>query len=159
MLSAAGVAAVAGMAFYRWSRRPRDPEDAERRRRARVNQIGRIAEGRVLEVMQMPADPVEVRGLARVSHRPALDTVVPDRRTLVICYSYSISGVSYETAQDITSLSERAALGRLVAGQPASVKYDPVNPSNSIVVADDWSGVHSTGCRSSFFSFTKNNQS
>ena len=30
---------------------------------------------------------------------------------------------------------------RLVAGQPASVKYDPSNPSDSILVADDWSGL------------------
>ena len=60
----------------------------------------------------------------------------------MICYSYSISGVSYETAQDVTGLEERAALGRVAAGQPASVKYDPSNPSNSILVSDDWSGLH-----------------
>jgi hypothetical protein len=30
----------------------------------------------------------------------------------------------------------------LAVGQPASVKYNPSNPSDSIVVADDWSGVH-----------------
>jgi hypothetical protein len=28
-----------------------------------------------------------------------------------------------------------------VAGQPASVKYDTSNPSDSIIVADDWSGL------------------
>jgi hypothetical protein len=140
VLPAAGLAVVAGTALYRWARRPRDPEDAERRRRARINQIGRIAEGRVLDIMEMPAVPEEIHGLARLA-RPRPDAASADRRKLV-CYSYSISGVSYETAQDITSLSERAALDRLVAGQPASVKYDPVNPSNSIVVADDWSGVH-----------------
>jgi hypothetical protein len=140
ILPAAGLAVVAGTALYRWARRPRDPEDAERRRRARINQIGRIAEGRVLDIMEMPAVPEEIHGLARLA-RPRQDAASADRRKLV-CYSYSISGVSYETAQDITSLSERTALDRLVAGQPASVKYDPVNPSNSIVVADDWSGVH-----------------
>ena len=30
---------------------------------------------------------------------------------------------------------------RLVTGQPASIKYDPANPSDSIIVADDWSGL------------------
>ena len=69
------------------------------------------------------------------------DFVPADHRKLV-CYTYSISGVSYETAQDITGLAQRAGLERLAAGQPASVKYDPVNPSNSILVADDWLGVH-----------------
>ena len=141
LIPAAGLAVYAGAALFRWVRRPRDPEDAERRRRARISQIGRIAEGRLLDVMEVSPAQEDVRGIARlIRSRP--DGTPADLRKLV-CYSYSISGVSYETAQDITSLSESAAeLGRWVAGQPASVKYDPVNPSNSIVVADDWSGVH-----------------
>jgi hypothetical protein len=140
-LAAATVVALGAAAFSRWAHRPSDPDDAERSRRARINQIGRIAEGRVLEVMEMAAPPPEIRGLAGLGRAKPAPAASPDRRKLV-CYSYSISGVSYETAQDITSLAERALLDRLVAGQPASVKYDPVNPSNSIVVADDWSGVH-----------------
>jgi len=60
----------------------------------------------------------------------------------LVCYTYSISGVTYETAQDVTGLEERIHLERVVAGQLASVKYDPSNPSNSILVADDWSGLH-----------------
>jgi hypothetical protein len=141
LIPAAGLAVYAGATLLRWVRRPRDPEDAERRRRARINQIGRIAEGRVLDIMEVAPTQEDVRGLARLT-RPRQDGAPADLRKLV-CYSYSISGVSYETAQDITSLSESAAaLDRLVAGQPASVKYDPVNPSNSIVVADNWSGVH-----------------
>jgi len=31
---------------------------------------------------------------------------------------------------------------RAAVGQTASVKYDPSNPSNSILLADDWSGLH-----------------
>ena len=60
----------------------------------------------------------------------------------MVCYSYSISGVTYETAQDVTGLEARVESHKLVPGQPASVKYDPSNPSNSIIVADDWSGLH-----------------
>ena len=56
-------------------------------------------------------------------------------------YSYSISGVTYHTAQDITGLEGQIRLERLVAGQPASVKYDAANPTDSILVADDWSGL------------------
>jgi hypothetical protein len=59
----------------------------------------------------------------------------------MVCYSYSISGVSYETAQDVTGLQERASLDRLIAGQPASIKFDPSNPSDSILIAEDWSGI------------------
>jgi len=52
-----------------------------------------------------------------------------------------ISGVTYETAQDITGLEQHVHFQRLAAGQPASVKYDPSNPTNSILIADDWSGL------------------
>ena len=62
----------------------------------------------------------------------------------LVRYSYSIAGVTYETAQDVTGLEERLCLERIASGQPASVKYDPSNPSNSILVADDWSGLHLT---------------
>ena len=60
----------------------------------------------------------------------------------LLLYTYSISGVTYETAQDITGLEEQLHFDRVAAGQTASVKYDPANPSNSILLADDWSGLH-----------------
>jgi hypothetical protein len=70
--------------------------------------------------------------------RPVQNGGVPK----LLYYSYSISGVTYETAQDITGLEERVHLSRIASGQTASVKYDPANPSNSILLADDWSGLH-----------------
>ena len=141
LLGAAVCVAAAGAALFLWLRRPDDPEAPERLRRARINQIGRIAEGQVLEIVEVPAPPVQPRGFALLARSQPKDFVAADHRRLV-CYTYSISGVSYETAQDITGLAQRAGLERLAAGQPASVKYDPVNPSNSILVADDWLGVH-----------------
>lgn len=66
----------------------------------------------------------------------------PDNRPRsLVSYSYSISGVTYHTAQDITGLESQVKFERLVTGYPTSVKYDPANPSDSIVVADDWSGL------------------
>jgi hypothetical protein len=132
------VAVLAGLAISRWTRRPDDPDEPERRRRARVNKIGRIAEGRVLDIMEVPGPQPEPRGFAVLGRGKTNASPAPRR---LVCYSYTISGVSFETAQDITSLAQRAGLERLEAGQLASVKYDPVNPSNSIVVADDWCGV------------------
>lgn len=70
------------------------------------------------------------------------DGVSPNGLPKLLFYSYSISGVTYETAQDITGLEEQLHLDRVAAGQTASVKYDPSNPSNSILLADDWSGLH-----------------
>jgi hypothetical protein len=103
--------------------------------------VGRIAEGRVTELIQTSTSDSDVRRKASLFSRGNGSAAVPAGRQMV-CYTYSISGVTYETAQDVTGLEERVHLHRIVAGQPASVKYDPSNPSNSILVADDWSGMH-----------------
>src|SRR2546428_10517474 len=73
--------------------------------------------------------------------KTAASSAADESARRLVRYSYSISGITYETAQDVTGLEERLCLERLAAGQPASVKYDPSNPSNSILVADDWSGI------------------
>ncbi len=55
----AGAVAVilVGLLLYRWRSRPPTPEEIERRRRLHVNQVGRIAEGRVTELIQTnPSD-------------------------------------------------------------------------------------------------------
>ena len=57
-----------------------------------------------------------------------------------VSYSYAISGVTYHTAQDVTGLQSQVRFERLVAGQPASVKFDPSYPRVSIVGSDVWSG-------------------
>ncbi len=140
---AGGVAMAASGAIYWWRRHPPDPEEIERKRRSRVNQIGRIVEGQVVEILETPLPQAQSGSSSRLFRRrssPVAPAANGGRK--LVCYSYSISGVSYQAAQDITGLEERACLDRVVAGQQASVKYDPANPSNSILVADDWSGLH-----------------
>jgi hypothetical protein len=137
----AGVVFVALVILYRWRNRPPSPDESERLRRLHVNHVGRIAEGRVIDLMKVDPPDTGGRGLLGMfggSKRGG--AAIPSRQ--MVCYSYSISGVTYETAQDVTGLESRVATHRLVPGQPASVKYDPSNPSNSILVADDWSGLH-----------------
>ncbi len=118
-VAAVAGAALAGIAMiaYAFFRPTVDPEEAERKRRLHLNQVGRIAEGQVVELAEHEALP------PRASRGNA------------------ISGVTYHTAQDITGLESQVRLERLVAGQPASIKYDPSNPVDSILVADDWSGL------------------
>jgi hypothetical protein len=132
-----GIAAV-GLLAYAFARPASDPDAEERKRRLHLNHIGRIAEGQVVELAQHPAPIVEPRrGLRKAKARPLAD----DRPRHLVSYIYSISGVTYQTAQDITGLESQVRFERLVAGHPASVKYDPSNPSDSILVADDWSGL------------------
>ena len=138
LIALTGAGLAAGAAVFRWATRPQDPDDLERRRRSHVNRVGRIVDGQIVGIIELAATPSEEKAnsAGKASRRDASD----GQRNLV-GYSYSISGVSYETAQDVTGLEERAALHSLAAGQPASVKYDPANPSNSILIADDWSGL------------------
>ena len=143
LVGAVIVVAVAVAALRQYYRKPEDPEDEERRRRSQLNQVGRIVEGLVVEVVESQGSGAPVPAPAKFPHRKgAAPTLGGNGLRRLVRYSYSIAGVTYETAQDVTGLEERLCLERIASGQPASVKYDPSNPSNSILVADDWSGLH-----------------
>ena len=140
LLLAMGGALIAALAMiaYAFLRPAPNPEEEERKRRLHLNQIGRIAEGQIVELVEHPPVSKEARkGLFGAGARPLADM----RPRHLVSYSYLISGVTYQTAQDITGLESQVRLERLVAGQPASIKYDASNPSDSILVADDWSGL------------------
>jgi LPXTG-motif cell wall-anchored protein len=144
-LPLAGIAVLAIVALIFWFRRkPTDSDDVERERRAYLNRVGRIVEGQILEVVDdAPRDSSPSTTTTKASglfQKHA--TSSPNGTQKLLYYTYSISGVTYETAQDVTGLDIRAHLSRVAAGQTASVKYDPSNPSNSILLADDWSGLH-----------------
>ena len=137
------VVAVAGAALRQYFQKPQDPEDEERRRRSQLNQVGRIVEGLVVELVESQGPVATVSSPAKLpSGKAAPAGSGGNGLRRLVRYSYSIAGVTYETAQDVTGLEERLCLERIASGQPASVKYDPSNPSNSILVADDWSGLH-----------------
>ena len=139
-IPAAGIGILVIFGILYWLRRkPEDENELERQRRAYLNRVGRIVEGQVLEVVNYLESSDEAKNSGRFGKgaRPAH----ANGKQKLLYYTYSISGVTYETAQDITGLEEQAHLSRVIAGQPASVKYDPSNPSNSILLADDWSGL------------------
>ncbi len=146
LLPVAGLAILAGVGIVLWLRRkPQDADELERQRRAYLNRVGRIVEGQVLEILDHPraTSPEPGQGASAGMKKDKQGGGAPKSGVRkLLHYTYSISGVSYETAQDITGLEERLHLTRVAAGQTASVKYDPSNPSNSILLADDWSGLH-----------------
>jgi hypothetical protein len=143
LIPVAGLVVLAALGVFFWLRRkPLDDAAIERERRAYLNRVGRIVEGQVLEVVEH-ADGAAPPAGAKPTRAAAAKSPVESRLPLrLLYYTYAISGVTYETAQDITGLEERLHLTRVAAGQTASVKYDPSNPSNSILLADDWSGLH-----------------
>jgi LPXTG-motif cell wall-anchored protein len=140
----AGLAALALVGIIFWLRRkPVDPGEIERQRRAFLNRVGRIVEGQVLEIADHARDlDADKPAGTLVKSKSPSSGVAGNGTQKLLYYTYSISGVTYETAQDVTGLEERLHLTRVAAGQTASVKYDPSNPSNSILLADDWSGLH-----------------
>lgn len=130
---------IGAFAFTRFFSRAKNDSESERDRRAYLNRIGRIVDGQVLEIVEKPAESASSQsGLFGKRHR-AEKAKAPARKMLL--YTYSISGVTYEAGQDVTGLEEQVCLDRVVAGQPVGVRYDPSNPSNSILIAEDWSGL------------------
>ncbi len=117
--AAAIFAAAWGVALVRRWRR-RDPADVERQRRLEVNRRGRITNGQIQDLVE-----------------PAAGESGPS----LVLYQYEVSGAVYEAAQDLSTLPEVARMVRWVAGRPASVKYDPRRPGNSILACEEWTGV------------------
>src|SRR5271165_1144256 len=96
-----------------WLRRPADPDETERKRRSYVNQVGRIVEGHVVQLIDEPAPAQGEPDSGTSSGRKPGEPQRNGRK--LVCYSYSISGVSYETAQDLSGLESRVKMDRLVA--------------------------------------------
>ena len=119
-LVAAGMAVVFS-AFAMLRRKKKTAEESERDRRVWLNEIGRITDGTVIDVQEIDAEV----------HRPA---------TMLI-YRYDVAGVSYEASQDVTYLRQWINLHSCRLGLPTSVKYDPHNPGNSMVIAEGWMGL------------------
>ena len=118
-IAVAGILGAAGLVYVAVGRR-KTPEEYERLRRERINNFGRITDGTVLDAQEM-----------QVNEKPAQ----------LVIYQYDVGGVSYEASQDITQLRQWIDLHSCRIGVPTSVKYDPQNPGNSIVIAEGWIGL------------------
>ena len=114
--------AVALGAYALLRRKPKSPDELERARRVWLDGVGRITDGTVIDVQELGAEN---------GHRAA---------TLLI-YKYDVAGVSYECSQDVTHLRHWINLHSCRLGLPTSVKYDPQNPGNSLVVSESWMGL------------------
>ena len=117
------VAAVGlSFALAAWARRHRKtPEQREQERRLRISNSGRITDGTVIDVSEM-----KLNGSGELQ---------------LLIYQYDVAGVSYEASQDVTHLRHMVDLHTCRLGLPASIKYDPTNPGNSIVIAENWTGL------------------
>jgi hypothetical protein len=117
---AGGAAAALAMAFLLRTKK-QTPEEKERERRVWINMNGRITDGTVMDVHEIREDECEPIQL--------------------LIYNYDVAGVSYEASQDVTHLRQFIDLHSCRLGLPTSIKYDPQNPGNSIVISENWSGL------------------
>jgi hypothetical protein len=115
-LALAGVLAVLGalIGYQAWVRSRITPAERERRRREALVAVGKMGDATLVEV--------------REGH---------------VFYSYDVRGVEYIASQDVSGLEAHLPTELSVSG-PVSVKYDPRNPANSIIVAERWSGLRDT---------------
>jgi hypothetical protein len=116
-----GGAAAATAAYFLLRQKPKTADELETERRAWLDRVGRITDGTVIDVQELQMD----------GRKPA---------TLLI-FHYDVAGVSYEASQDVTYLRQLINLHSCRLGLPTSVRYDPQNPGNSIVLSERWMGL------------------
>ena len=112
-LALAGALLVTGaiLAYRAWRRSRITAEELERRRREALAARGKMGDATLVEI-----------------------------RDDLLFYSYGVRGVEYTASQDVTRLREYLPHDYLAVAS-VSVKYDPRNPANSIVLAEQWSGL------------------
>lgn len=113
------LAASAVVTSYALTRKKPSAEQMERARRALLASTGRIVDGSITETQW-----------ASSGSGPVPNTLI---------YRYRTSGVTYECAQDVSPLAEHVRDLRI--DLPVQVRFDPRNPGNSIVVAENWNGL------------------
>src|SRR5664279_5262298 len=120
-------AAIIGYALL--SRKDKkSPEQLELERRTDLTRGGRIIDGNVIDVLELEDDK-------------------NGQQMILLIYTYDVAGVTYEASQDVTHLRQFIDLYSCRLGLPASVKYDPHNPGDSIVISEKWSGLRKSPIR------------
>jgi hypothetical protein len=122
--TAAALALGAGAILYLVFRKRPDADELERRRRESLVLTGRIIDGTVLDTSDLSEEDSGRKGGMRL-----------------IMYKYEVSGVVYECSQDVSTLGDYLDIHAMRLDYPCSVRYNPHQPANSIVVAETWSGL------------------
>lgn len=122
----AGAALLGYVVLSRRGKKP--PEQLELERRTDLTQGGRIIDGNIIDVQELDNDET-------------------GRQMILLIYSYDVAGVTYEASQDVTHLRQFIDLYSCRLGLPASVRYDPHNPGDSIVISETWSGLRKPAIR------------
>lgn len=110
---AAVIIVLAAITFLLLRRRP-SPYELERLRRLHVGVHGRLLEGMVTDVHEN-----------------------------TVYFTYSVRGVDYQAAQDLSTLMDKVPGEMHTLIGPVTLKYISNNPANSVVLCEQWSGLRS----------------
>lgn len=105
------LAIAAALVYRSWKASRITQEDRERRRRADLVAFGKMGDATLVEY-----------------------------RDSNLFYSYLVRGVEYTACQEVSSLRNLMP-ANLSTAAAVCVKYDARNPANSIIVAEEWSGL------------------
>ena len=119
------LAALAVVAVWLVLRKRPTAEELERARRQFLAHSGRLVDGMLLDICEVEAPAKNEAG----------------RTLTMLLYKYRIGGVDYESSQDVTDMRGVVDAAQVRAGFPCSARYQPGNPQNSIVVAEEWTGL------------------
>ncbi|HTV05397.1 MAG TPA: hypothetical protein VME86_08510 [Acidobacteriaceae bacterium] len=139
-ITAAGLC-VAGVIVWAVTRKRPTEEELERMRREHLVKTGRIIDGTILDTSEIPDTP-EIAAMSEVKGDGSSTRGLEPMQ--LIQYKYEIAGVVYECSQDVTHLKDYVNIRECRLSFPCSVRYEPKCPSNSIVVAETWSGLRDT---------------
>jgi hypothetical protein len=116
-----GASGALAALYFMLRRKPKTAQELEHERRLFLEQVGRITDGTVIDVQEMNGNG--------------------NQAATLLIYQYDVAGVEYEASQDVTYLRQRINLHSCRLGVPTSVRYDPQNPGNSMVVSEGWMGL------------------
>jgi hypothetical protein len=108
---AAGLIVLTVLMVRQYLRNRITADEHERRRLHALDRTGKVGDGEIIEF---------------------------DGDSLV--YSWHVAGVGYTGAQDTKALKARLPEDLMATIGPVSVKFDPRNPANSMVISELWSG-------------------
>jgi hypothetical protein len=114
VVGGAAVVALGAWGVNKYLKSRPTARELERRRRSQLHSRGKMGDANLLEY-----------------------------REHVAVYSYAVRGVEYVASQDLSDLQALLPPDLWSTVGPASIKYDPRNPANSIVLCEQWSGLRS----------------
>jgi hypothetical protein len=106
------VAVVSALGVRTWKLSRLSPEEFEKKRRGSLAAKGKMGDATLVEIHDN-----------------------------LLYYSYDVRGVEYTASQDVSTLEAHMPQDFSFAIGPVYVKYDARNPANSIVLAEEWSGL------------------